>query len=176
TEREQPVTRQRRRGLGSGPMRGSRGIHLEGRAIARPPDDLGCRGVERRHDLVLALSGEDVDAIAGHDWRRIAGAHFYIPTPGEGLGPRGRLTEGRDDAVTVRAAPLRPVLSRYPSGKQHGRNNGPRESVARLDRHGADHRTSCRRPATARSSGFGLAEGGAASPPLLAPTKSDEPA
>ena len=99
-------------GLGPGAVRGRRRVHLERGGVRGAPDRVSGGRVERLHHLVLPLAGEEVEAVAEQQGRRVAEADLAAPLPGEPLRPgRGRV-EGRHRAVAQRSAPLRPVLRR----------------------------------------------------------------
>src|SRR6185295_118837 len=96
------------RRLRPGAVARRRVVHLERRRIARLPDHLARRRVERAHHLVLVLTTEREDAVADDDRRRVAGADLDLPLAGEVLGPGARRTGPGQRAVAGGGAPLRP--------------------------------------------------------------------
>src|SRR5262249_16654346 len=69
-----------------------------------------CVEIVGRGDLVLALPGMQVDAIADDQRRRMSNANRNFPTLLQLIGPRVRSGKTGYDAVSVGASPSRPIL------------------------------------------------------------------
>ena len=100
------------RGLRTCTMPRGRRVHVERRRVARPPQRLAGGGVERGHHLVVALAGEQVQAIADQHRTGVTEPDLHRPVPLQHVRPARRHVEGRRHAVARRPAPLRPVLRR----------------------------------------------------------------
>ena len=107
---------------GERPLRHVVGVLVlgEGGLVARRPDRLAGREVQRGHDLVGLLPAVDEDAAVGHDRRRVALARLQGPlvraaSPARQLErsrrPRRRRDSGRATAATGRPASATPACT-----------------------------------------------------------------
>ena len=103
-----PIRKDRRR-FRAFAVRRRCGIHFEWSGIARSPQDLSRFRIERRHHFVVALTREHVQAVPDHQRAGVAEADVDLPLAIQLGRPRRWLREGRRHAITVRAAPLRPI-------------------------------------------------------------------
>ena len=130
--REKPAVGEGRRRLRTRAVPRGRRVHVERRRVARPPDRLAGRRVERGHHLVLALAAEQVQAVADQHRAGVAESDVYRPVPLQRVRPARRHVEGSGHAVTRRPAPLGPVLRRrVREDAEYQRQNRCRHESAR---------------------------------------------
>src|ERR1041385_4819337 len=91
-------------GLGGGRIHGVR------RRVSLLPKHLARLRIDARGDLFCLLPGENEYPAGSENGRRVPFADCDLPLRFEMLGPRGRRSARRENAITVRTAPLRPVF------------------------------------------------------------------
>ena len=107
-EREDAAAGNGRRGLRAGTVRLRGRIDVVWRGIRRAPDLLARRHIEGADNLLIALTGDHHDPIAGHHRRGMPDADRDLPAFLQRFRPLRRQS-GVDGTVATRAAPLWPV-------------------------------------------------------------------
>ena len=101
------------------------------RGIRRAPDLLARRHIEGADNLLIALTGDHHDPIAGHHRRGMPGADRDLPAFLQRFRPLGGQC-GENGTIALRAAPLWPVGAGLRAGCRQRRSDTANTTRARL--------------------------------------------